>query len=278
MSTVAILGAGPLGGAIAHAIAEQQAFRDVRLIDERASVAAGKALDLRQMGPVGRFDTHLTSGGDPLDAAGADVIVVADRVEGGEWEGEAGLAMVGRLARAGTRAPFVFAGAAQAWLLRAAAVELKLPADRLVGTAPAALVGAVRAMVALEVDGAGTDVHVSIVGRPGGLIVAWSAATTGGRLVTDVVPAHRLLAISDGLKRLWPPGPRAIAAPTAAVARALVGGSRRLHQALCLTDGEFGSRHETVMLPLAIAPGRIARRVMPALSPQERVQVERHLR
>jgi hypothetical protein len=69
-------------------------------------------------------------------------------------------------------------------------------------------------------------------------------------LVTERVPAHRLLAISDSVKRLWPPGPYAIGAATAPIAEALIDGSRRRHAALAILDGEFGARGVAAMLPL----------------------------
>ena len=119
MSTVAILGAGPIGAAIAHALAERQAVRAIRLLDAEASVAAGKALDLLQTMPIDGVDVSLSGSADLLSATGAAVIVIADRVSGGEWQGEEGLALVRQLVRAGTAAPLVFAGGSQIRLMEA---------------------------------------------------------------------------------------------------------------------------------------------------------------
>ena len=46
--TVCILGAGELGGAVAHALARGERVRRVLLIDEAGSIASGKALDIQQ--------------------------------------------------------------------------------------------------------------------------------------------------------------------------------------------------------------------------------------
>jgi malate dehydrogenase len=275
VSAAAIIGAGPYGAAIAHALAERARFREVRLIDEAGSAAAGKALDIQQTGPVVGYDTRLTSAPDPLAAAGAGVIVIADRIEGGEWRGDAGLALVGRLMRAGITAPIVFAGADANWLIETAAAELHVPADRMAGTAAAVMVSAVRTMTALEVDGSGVDVDVPVVGRPGAFVVGWSSATLGGSLVADRVPAHRLVAIADRLGRLWPPGPLAVAAPTARVVEALASGSRRLHHASAIaSDATIGAglgvRGQALLLPLLLGQGRILKQVPPSLSPRER--------
>src|SRR5687767_5408584 len=180
MSIVAIVGAGPIGASIAHTLARRARVRDVRLIDAASSVAAGKALDIKQSGPVEGYDTRVSGDGDVLAAAGAGVIVIADSHESGEWEGDRGLAIVRQLVTAGATGPFVFASPKQTWLMEAAAQELGLPADRIAGTAAAALSGAVRALVALEVNGSGADVSLVVTGRPPTFVVAWSSATIGG--------------------------------------------------------------------------------------------------
>ena len=79
MSTVAILGAGELGGAIAHALAARGAAARVLLIDPQGQVAAGKALDIQQSGAISGFTTRLEGATDPTRVVGCSVCVVADR-------------------------------------------------------------------------------------------------------------------------------------------------------------------------------------------------------
>src|SRR5438128_10519692 len=99
MSTVAIIGAGPLGGALAHTLAGRSRVNEIRLIDPEGRVAEGKALDILQSAPVQQFSARLTAASTFAAAAGADAIVLADLVSGGEISGEAGLALVRQLAR-----------------------------------------------------------------------------------------------------------------------------------------------------------------------------------
>ena len=271
MTTVAIVGAGNLGGAVAQALARRARVDRVRLVDEDAGVASGKALDLQQSGPIDRSPVQLDATPDMLSASGASVIVIADRVRDGEWKGDAGLSVIAQLVRAGSQAPFVFAGADQLWLMETAARELGVPPHRLVGTAPAALVSALRALVGVEVNGSGVDVQVTAVGRPPTLVVGWSSATIGGSSLTDRVPAHRLLALAESMNRLWPPGPQAVAAATAPIVEALALGSRRLHQAVTILGEEFAERGRAAMLPLELGRGRVLRLVNPSLSPRERL-------
>ena len=271
MSTVAILGAGPIGAAVAHALAERQAVRAIRLLDAEASVAAGKALDLQQTMPIDGADVSLSGSADLLSSTGAAVIVIADRVSGGEWQGEEGLALVRQLVRAGTTAPLVFAGGSQIRLMEAVHAELHVPANRLIGTAASGLVNVARALVAAEIGLAGVD--VTIAGRPPAFVVAWSSATVAGSLLTDRIPAHRLLALSKSLMRFWPPGPQTIGGATAQFVDALVNGSRSLLPAATILDGELGARRVAAMLPLELGRGRVLRKTIPTLSPQERTEV-----
>jgi len=270
MSSVAIIGAGPIGSAVAHRLAERARFRAIRFIDASAKVAAGKALDLRQSGPIDGVDVELTATDDVLAAAGTTVIVIADAIEGGEWQGETGLALVAQLARSGATAPIVFAGPKQIALMETVAKEVKVPIDRLVGSAAAAIPGAIRTLVGVELGRSGVDVGVTVVGRPPAFVIGWTSATVSGSLVTTHVGPHRLRAISDSVGRLWPPGPQAIGAATAQIAEALAFGSRRMHQAMAISDGDPGTRGVAALMPLELAPGRILRRITPSLSPQER--------
>ena len=269
--TVAILGAGPIGSAIAQRLCQRGRVRDLLLIDATANAAAGKALDIQQSGPVEHFDTRVSAAGDVLASTHADVIVVADEIAGGEWEGDRGLTLLRQLVRAGTTSPIVFAGPHQTGLMETGWRELKMNPQRMVGTAASAMSGAARALAGLELNLSGVD--LAVVGRPPAFTIAWSAASVEGCLLPDRIPAHRLLALSASLSKLWPPGPQAIGAATAPLVEALLTGSRRLHPALTVIDGEYGARGKAVMLPLEIGIGVIRRHVLPSLSPQERTEL-----
>jgi malate dehydrogenase len=268
MSSAAIFGAGPIGSAIAQRLAERQRLNDILLIDDNAGVAAGKALDLRQSGPIASSDTRLSGASDPLSAAGADVIVLADDTVNGAWDGDRGLGLIERLIRAGAGAPFVLAAPSQIPLMETAVRELHVAADRLVGTAASALEPIVASLLNIELGQTGA--RAGVTGRPQGWVIAWSAATIGGSLISDVVAPHRLAAISQSLSRLWPPGPEAIAAPTAIIIEALIAGSRLPLSAMTVLDGEFEVRKRAGLLPLELGRGRVLRRFTPSQSPQER--------
>ena len=72
---IALIGAGNIGGTLAHLIGLKQ-LGDVALFDVFGGVAAGKALDVMQSGPVDGFDAHMTGGSDYSAIEGADVVIV----------------------------------------------------------------------------------------------------------------------------------------------------------------------------------------------------------
>jgi malate dehydrogenase len=72
---IALIGAGNIGGTLAHLIGLKE-LGDVVLFDVFGGVAAGKALDLMQSGPVEGFDATMSGGSDYSAIAGADVVIV----------------------------------------------------------------------------------------------------------------------------------------------------------------------------------------------------------
>ncbi|MCW2364864.1 malate dehydrogenase [Sphingobium sp. B7D2B] len=72
---IALIGAGNIGGTLAH-LAALKGLGDIVLFDVVEGIPQGKALDLSQCGPVEGFDAKITGTNDYADIAGADVIIV----------------------------------------------------------------------------------------------------------------------------------------------------------------------------------------------------------
>jgi len=72
---IALIGAGNIGGTLAHLIGLKE-LGDVVLFDVFGGVAAGKALDIMQSGPVDGFDSLMTGGSDYAAIEGSDVVIV----------------------------------------------------------------------------------------------------------------------------------------------------------------------------------------------------------
>jgi malate dehydrogenase len=72
---IALIGAGMIGGTLAHLAAVRE-MGDIVLVDVAEGIPQGKALDLAQAGPVEGYDVKLTGTQDYSEIAGADVSIV----------------------------------------------------------------------------------------------------------------------------------------------------------------------------------------------------------
>jgi malate dehydrogenase len=275
MMDVAIIGAGELGGALAHRLARVNAAARIQLIDETGRVAAGKALDIAEAAPIEGFATQLSGSTDLATAAGADVIVLADRSGAGEWSGEEGVMLLKRVAQLGVRAVILCAGAAQRDLVDRGVVELRLPRTRLFGSAPSALAAAARALIALETHGSPADVALTVIGvPPAQMVIPWEDAAIGGFSATRILDEPARRRVANRLPALWPPGPCALAAAAVEVIQSIEGRSRR--QAVCFVapDVSAGTRVRTAALPVRLGPAGIVEVVLPELNALDRVRLD----
>src|SRR5687768_6945921 len=72
---IALIGAGMIGGTLAHLAAIRE-MGDIVLVDVAEGIPQGKALDLAQAAPVEGYDALLTGTQDYSDIKGADVCIV----------------------------------------------------------------------------------------------------------------------------------------------------------------------------------------------------------
>src|SRR4051812_23379587 len=72
---IALIGAGMIGGTLAH-LAAMREMGDVVLFDIAEGIPQGKALDIAQAGPVDGFDAKLKGTSDYADIEGADLCIV----------------------------------------------------------------------------------------------------------------------------------------------------------------------------------------------------------
>ena len=275
MQRVAIVGAGEIGGAVAHLLARRDVVRAITVIDETGRVAAGKALDIAQAAPVEGFATQLTGSTDLSMAAGADVIVVAERVTGGEWSGEDALMLLKRLTETASRAVIVCAGASARELVDRGVRELKISRERLFGSAPEALAGGARALVALAVNGSPRDIALSVLGvPPARTVIPWEDATAAGFALTRRVDEPTRRRLSAKIQALWPPGPYALAAASATAAAAIFGRSRTVVSCFVAPDDAEGIRRRTAALPARLHRRGVERIVCPELNRADRVALD----
>ena len=75
MTKISLIGAGQIGGTLAHLIALKE-LGDVVLFDVAKGIAKGKALDIAQSSPVSGFNINLSGTNNYEDTKNSDVIII----------------------------------------------------------------------------------------------------------------------------------------------------------------------------------------------------------
>jgi malate dehydrogenase len=274
MPRVAIVGAGETGAAVARALAEREAAREIRLVDPASAAAAGKALDILQSGPISGSDTAISSARDLTAALDADIVVIADP-HGSEsvWPDDKTLEIVNRVA-AGSTAPLVFALPDQHSTMAKAAAEIAVASRRLVGSAPEALSSCARAFVAALTGASPSDIDVPLTGAPGRWVLAWSQAHVGGRNITAVLAPHAILRLDDQVHAGWPPGAQALGSAAARVVSLMLSGSPRRVTVFTPVGRANDVRRVVAAVPVTLDRAGIERVQWPVLSERERVELD----
>ncbi len=265
MIDVAILGAGELGGSLAHVLAQREIVRRIQLIDPAGQVAAGKALDIMQTGPVERFTTRLEGTTDISRVAGVQLVVIADQAR--PTQGADDLLPLRQISQLASRALVLCAGADGRTLVERGVRELGYRRERLVGSAPEALAAALRALVALQTNGSVRDVALTVLGHPPAhAVVNWDDATVRGFRLTEVLDEPSLRRLAAQVGPLWPPGPHALAHAAVEAVACICGISRRSLTCFIAPDDSSGRRSRAVALPVRLGPDGVTRIDLPTLS------------
>lgn len=272
MSTVVVLGAGPVGAAVTHQLVRDGVAGRVTLVDGAAAVAQGLALDIRQAAPVHGATTAADGTSDLSAVVGAATIVVADRHQGGEWSGDEALALLTSVRAMNPRALVLCAGAVQADLVESLVRERDFASHLIAGTAAEAARSAACGLIALETSAAPGDVSVAMVGRPpGALFPAWDGAAIGGSRATDVLPAPAIARLERQLAAVRP-GPLTLAAAAARVVRQCLSRTPGW-TSLFVVPADLGRDARGVAVPAVAGAGGV-RPEWPALSPRDRTRLE----
>ena len=76
MKKISLIGAGQIGGTLAHLIGTKELVDEVVLFDVASGIAKGKALDIAQSSSVDGFNVKLSGTDDYKDIKDSDVIII----------------------------------------------------------------------------------------------------------------------------------------------------------------------------------------------------------
>jgi malate dehydrogenase len=265
MMDVAIIGAGDIGGSVAHVLARRDIVRRIQLIDPAGQMAAGKALDIMQSGPVEGFTTLVLGSTDLTRVIGCGLVVIADQARP-QADADA-LLVLTQVKQLASKAVILCAGLDGRTLVERGVRELKYPRGRLIGSAPEALSSALRAVVALQVNGSVRDVALTVMGAPPSqAFVSWDDATIAGAVASRALDEPTRRKLTAQLGPLWPPGPHALGHAAVEAVSAICGISRRTLSCFVAPDDGLGQRARAVALPVRLCDTGIAGVAMPTLS------------
>jgi malate dehydrogenase len=203
---IALIGAGMIGGTLAHLAAIKE-MGDIVMVDVAEGIPQGKALDLAQAGPVDGFDAKLTGTQDYAEIAGADVCIVTAgiaRKPGMSRDDLLGINLkvmkaVGEGIKAHAPDSFVICITnpldAMVWALRE---FCGLPHHRVVGMAGVLDSARFRAFIAMELKVSVENVTAFVLGGHGDTMVPLPRySTVAGIPITELIAPDRLKALVD---------------------------------------------------------------------------------
>ena len=277
---IALIGAGNIGGTLAHLAAIKE-LGDIVLFDVVEGVPQGKALDLSQCGPIEGFDAKITGSNDYADIAGADVIIVTAgvaRKPGMSRDDLLGINLkvmkaVGEGIKANAPDAFVICITnpldAMVWALR----EFSgLPHNMVVGMAGVLDSGRFSTFLAQEFDVSVRDVNTFVLGGHGDTMVpVVQYSTVAGIPVPDLIKQgrstkERIDAIVQRTRSgggeivgLLKTGSAYYAPATSgiAMAEAYLNDQKRLLPCAAYVDGKYGLDGLYVGVPVIIGAGGV---------------------
>ena len=295
---IALIGAGNIGGTLAHMIGLKE-LGDVVLFDVFGGVAAGKALDIMQSGPVDGFDTMMTGGSNYKAIEGADVVIVTagfPRTPGMSRDDLIGK-NAGVIAEVAdgikTHCPDAFVICitnpldVMVWVMKE---KTGLPANRVVGMAGILDSSRFRLFLAHEFGVSVEDVTAFVLGGHGDTMVPLTRySTVAGIPVPDLVKMGwttqaKIDAIvkrtADGggeIVKLLERGSAfyAPAASAVAMAESYLKDKKRVLPCAALLTGQYGVKDLYVGVPVVIGAGGIERIVEIELNATEKAAFDK---
>ena len=295
---IALIGAGNIGGTLAHLIGLKE-LGDVVMFDVFGGVAAGKALDIMQSGPVDGFDSLMTGGSDYAAIKGADVVIVTagfPRTPGMSRDDLIGknAGVIAEVA-AGikTNCPDAFVICitnpldAMVWVMKE---KSGLPANRVVGMAGVLDSSRFQLFLAQEFGVSVEDVRAFVLGGHGDTMVPLTRySTVAGIPVPDLIKmgwttqakinaiVERTANGGGEIVKLLERGSAfyAPAASAIAMAEAYLKDKKRVLPCAAWLTGQYGMNELYVGVPVVLGAGGVEKIVEIELNPAEKAAFEK---
>lgn len=285
---ITVIGAGNVGATCAHWAAAKE-LGDIVLLDIVEGLPQGKALDLRQAGPVERFDSAIAGTNDYKDTADSDVIIITSglaRKPGMSRDDllsknvEIVRGVTEQAAQYSPNAILIVVSNPLDAMVYTAWKASGFPTQRVMGQAGVLDTARYRTFIAMELGCSVEDITALLLGGHGDDMVPLPSYTSvAGIPVTRLIPKDRLDAIVDRTRKgggeivgLLKTG-SAYYAPAAAsvqMAEAIIKDKKRILPVAAYCDKEYGIGGYFVGVPAVIGKSGVEKVLEVPLSPDEK--------
>jgi malate dehydrogenase len=289
---IALIGAGNIGGTLAHLAALKQ-LGDVVLYDVVEGMPQGKALDIAESAPVEGFDAVLKGTNSIADIAGADVVIVTSgvaRKPGMSRDDLLGInaKIISEVATGiKTHAPNAFLIVLTNPLDAMVTLMKRVtgfPKQRVIGMAGVLDSARYRTFLAMELGVSVESVQALVLGGHGDdMVPIRSSCTVGGLPVTSLLSAEKLDAIEARTRQaggeivgLLKTGSAFYSPASSAIrmAESYLFDRKEVLPCAAYLEGEYGLKDIFVSVPVQIGAGGIERVLEVPLSDKEKKELE----
>jgi malate dehydrogenase len=292
---ISIIGAGHVGATTAHWLADRE-LGDIVLLDtpQTGDMPAGKALDLREAGPIVGFSTQIMGTTNYDDTANSDVVVItagSARKPGMSREELIGINqkivtdVVNHIKITSPDAILLMVTNPLDTMAYVAKQVSGFPRERVVGQAGVLDSARMRAFIAMELDVSVENICAFVMGGHGDEMVPLSRySTVSGIPVTELLPKERIDAIVERTRaggaeiiNLLKTG-SAYYAPGAAIAlmvEAILKDEKLILPCSAYLQGEFGLHDMFFGVPVKLGRAGVEQIIQVRLTAEEQVALEK---
>lgn len=290
---ITVVGAGNVGATLVQRLAERD-YADIVMLDIVEGMPQGKALDLRESGPVVGYDTYITGTNDYADTANSDICVITSGLPRKPGMSRDDLIATNmKIVREVTEklvavSPNTILIVVSNPLDAMAHVAMKVsgfPRERVIGMAGVLDTARFRSFIAEELEVSVRDVGAYVLGGHGDTMVPLVRYTTvGGIPVEKLIDRSRLEQI---VQRARDGGAEVVAllktgsafyAPSAAVAEmcdSIILDQKRILPCAASLTGEYGYQGIFVGVPCKLGAAGLEKVLEIELTPEEKTALDR---
>jgi malate dehydrogenase len=290
---ITVVGAGNVGATLVQRLAERD-YADIVMVDIVEGLPQGKALDLRETGPVVGYDSYITGTNSYKETAASDICVITSGLPRKPGMSRDDLVEINmkivrevtqKLVKASPRTILIVVSNPLDAMCHVAIKTSGFPRDRVIGMAGVLDTARFRSFIAEELDVSVRDVDAYVLGGHGDTMVPLTRYTTvAGVPVANLIEKKRLAQI---VQRARDGGAEVVAllktgsayyAPSAAVAEmvdSIILDQKRILPCAAQLNGEYGYRGLFIGVPCKLGARGLEEVVQIELSAAEKKALDR---